>query len=101
MKKFVGSTVFAFFILVLAASIAIFLISIADAQSAAGSAWTVVFRFKSKPLNEAPDPDIRIYVLVDGKTEGEAAINAHKALSDKLIAQAADRLEYVESQAKR
>lgn len=101
MKRFAGSMIFAVFALVLAASIAIFLISAAEAQSATAAAYTVVFKFKAKPLNEPAGPDIRIYILVDAKTEGEAAINAHKALSERLTAQATDALEFLESQQKR
>jgi len=103
MWKFAKSMTFAFLILVIVASLAIFIIgmSSASAQSATGSAWTVVFKFKPKPLNEPAGPDIRIYIMVDAKTEGEAAINAHKAISERLTAQAADALEFLESQQKR
>lgn len=100
MKSLVAKLVATFFIIILAASLAILCLC-ADAQSTTGPQWTIVFRFKPKPLNEPADPDIRIYVLVDGTTEGGAAINAHKALAEKLTAQSADRLEFVESQRKK
>lgn len=60
--------------------------------------FTVVFQFKK---NDVPQPFVRIYVLVKARTEGEAAIKAHRAMSEKLTTQAADQLEYIEAQQKK
>jgi hypothetical protein len=90
---------FVFFVVLVLAALVIFFVVNAEAQNVTGKSWTVTFMFKQKQ-NE-PEPEIRLYVLVDGKTEGEAAINGHKALSEKLTAQATDRLIFLEAQQKR
>ena len=61
--------------------------------------WTCVFEFK--PSNDTPMPLTRIYVFVSGKTEGQAAINAHKSLCEMLTTHAQGRLVFVESQVKK
>lgn len=60
--------------------------------------WTVVLQFKK---NDVPQPFVRIYVLVKARTEGEAAIKAHRFMSEKLTTQAADQIEYMEAQQKK
>lgn len=100
MWKLIKSLCFVMLIILVLATLAIFYVCTAEANVQAGTGWAVVFKFKAKPLNEAPDPEIRIHLLVQGATEGEAAIAAHKAIAEKLTAQSADRLEFVEAQKK-
>lgn len=99
MFKLAKRLALAFFILVLAASLAILclLANDAEAQAVAPHKWVVTFTFKQKPANEIPDPDMRIYVVVTTATEGQAAINAHKALAEKLTTNAVERLEFLEA----
>lgn len=59
--------------------------------------WVVVFRFAQ---TDTPGPDARIYVSVNAAQEGEAAIAAHKFLSEKLTTHAAEKLVYLEAQRK-
>src|SRR5262245_2598737 len=101
MRKFAGSMAFAFFVLILAAAIAIFLISLAEAQSVTGKQWAVVFKFKAPKNSLLPPPEIRINLLVDGDTEGEAAINANKQIGELLTIEAQERLQFIEAQQKR
>lgn len=102
MWKFTKRIVTVFFIILLAAVMAILLLNAdVNAQSLTGPSWAVVFRFKPRPAHEGPEPDIRLHIHVDGRTEGEAAINAHKALSEKLTSQATERLDFLEAQQKR
>jgi hypothetical protein len=73
----------------------------AHGQSITKNKWVVVFTLKDpkdKPF--PPGPDMRINLLVDGNTEGEAAINAHKHMSEILTTQAIERLVFVEAQRK-
>ena len=57
--------------------------------------WTVVFAFKQ---GNGFEPNCRMYVSTQAKTEGEAAIRAHNYLSEKLSIPAAGQLEFVEAQ---
>lgn len=57
--------------------------------------WVVVYRWKQDNPNM---PDCRIYVVVKAAQEGEAAVKAFRFLQDKLAAQAADSLTFVEAQ---
>lgn len=70
----------------------------ADAQDKKTQPYfVVVFRFNQ---GDTPGPDCRIYVSVNGSQEGEAAIAAHKYLSEKLTTHAAEKLVYLEAQRK-
>ena len=68
-----------------------------EAQSVTGSKFTVVFSFVQPNV---PEPDTRIYVLVDADNEGEASIKAYKHLAEKLTINATEKLKFVESQRK-
>lgn len=57
--------------------------------------YTVVFTFKKKT---AVDSLCRIYILVSAKTEGEAAIRAHKYLSERLSVAAVEDIDFQEAQ---
>ena len=72
-----------------------------EAQSLTQRNWTVVFRVKAKANDFPPPPELRIYVVVDGATEGEAAINAHRYLSGLLTTNAAENLLFLEAQQKK
>jgi len=96
MMKLAKRLALVFFVLVLAASLAILCLT-AEAQAVAPHKWVVTFTFRAKPANEGPDPEVRLYVLVTSATEGQAAINAHKALSEKLTTNAIERLEFLEA----
>lgn len=112
MWKLIKSLGFTFAVIVIVASLAIFWICNVEAQdceeptpapefksptAVARHTWTVSFKFKQKPANEIPDLETRIYVVVSTATEGQAAINAHKALSEKLTTNAIERLEFLEA----
>jgi hypothetical protein len=59
-----------------------------------GDAYTVVFNFKRKtPM----DLLCRIYVSVNARNEGDAAIRAHKFVSEKMTNIAVDDLEFQEA----
>lgn len=60
--------------------------------------WTVVFTFKQPNI---PQPMTRIYVVVNAKSEGEAAIIAQKHMAEKLTTQATEALIYLEAQLKK
>ncbi len=99
MWKLTKRLVTVFFIVVLAASLAILCLVAddAEAQAVAPRRYVVVFSFKQKAAHEIPDPETRIYVVVVASTEGGAAIAAHKSLAEKLTAQSTDRLEFLEA----
>ncbi len=59
--------------------------------------YVVVFMFK---VGNVPGPDCRINVLVNAWQEGDAAIAAHKFLTEKLTTNAAENLVYLECQRK-
>lgn len=103
MKKFARDIIITLFVLVLAASMAILLLNAdVNAQSITGKKWTVVMTMKPARDNPFPPaPEVRLYVVVDGETEGQAAINAHKFLSELLTTNAQERLMYLESQQKK
>jgi len=85
------------FVLVLVASVLVFCLSI-EAQDKVTQPWfTCVFQFKQ---GDRPQPLTRIYVHVQGRTEGEASINAHKYLSEKLTIAAQEQIEFIEAQNK-
>jgi hypothetical protein len=98
--KFLAKLAGAMVILVLAAALAIFLLSDADAQAVASHKWVVVFDFKEKDGKFPPPPDIRLYVVTAGATEGEAAINAHKSLAERLTSDSTEKLHFLEAQRK-
>ncbi len=60
--------------------------------------FTVVFGFKPK---NAGDPVCRIYLMVKGRSEGEAAIRAQRYLSERIAIGAMEDLEYLEANLKR
>lgn len=59
--------------------------------------FTVVFSMKQLNMFE---PVCRIYVSIQGKTEGEAAIRAYTYLQQKLSIPSAEQLEFSEAQKK-
>lgn len=96
--KYLSRVTVAYVAIVIAAIVAMCYLT-ADGQSVSQQKHTVVFRFKPQ-ANLQAQPEVRIYVLVDGATEGEAAINAHKFISEKLTTNAQENLVYLESQKK-
>jgi hypothetical protein len=96
--KFLGKAGLALLLIFAAAVVAMLLCIPAEGrEKKTQPQWTVVFGFHQ---GNVPGPDVRIYVLVNGTVEGEAAIAAHKHLSEKLTVQAAEKLMYLESQRK-
>lgn len=83
---------------ILVASVLVLLCQDTEAQSATHAQYTCVFRFTQ---GNVPAPECRLYVVVDGGTEGEAAINAHKFLQDRLTIDACAKLQFLEAQRKR
>lgn len=81
-------------ILLIAASCAVWCFS-TEAQSVTRPKWTCVYTWKQPNV---PEPDTRIYVLVDADNEGDAAIKSFKHLSEKLTTTATERLIFVEAQ---
>lgn len=96
MGKFSLKTLALVAAVVLAASCIVFLFD-AEAQSVTGRKFTVTFMFKQPNV---PEPDTRIYVLVDAANDGDAAIKAYKHLSEKLTTTATERLIFLEAQRK-
>ncbi len=74
---------------------ALLLLPQAGPPKASDPLWNTVWTFK---VSNVFDPTCRIYVSVNARTEGEAAIRAHKYICDKLSIPAADTLEFVEAQ---
>ncbi len=81
------------------ATVAMLLCVPAEGQSVTKPQYSVVFRFKPQ-ANIQAQPDARIYILVDGATEGEAAIAANKFICEKLTVNAQDNLIFLEAQRK-
>lgn len=84
---------------ILILAIALVLCLSAEAQSVTGKKWVVVMTMrppKDNPLQ--PQPEIRFNLIVDGDGEGQAAINAHKYLSELLTTNAGERLLFLEAQ---
>lgn len=101
MAKFAKRIILALFVLILAASLAVMCLTL-EAQSVTGKKWTVVMTMKPPKENPlVPQPEIRFYIVVEGDGEGEAAINAHKHMSELLTTQAAERLQFLEAQQKK
>ena len=94
--KLAPKLVVATLIVLVIASLAVWCFS-TEAQSVTGRRYTVTFRFKQPNV---PEPDTRIYVLVDAPNEGEGAIRAYKHLAEKLTMNAQEKLEFLEAQQK-
>ena len=86
-------------IIVLLASIAVWCLSTEAQGLVIDPYWTCVFEFKQQIDN--PQPLTRIYIHVNGKTEGQAAISAHKSITDRLTTHAQEQLVFVEAQLKK
>lgn len=108
MWKFSKRIIAVFFVLVLAASLAILCLVAEARQSceepqpevapqATGKEWTVVFKLK----DAATEPQSRFYIVVRSETEGGAAIDASKFLYDKLQPGPYSNLVYLEAQQKK
>ena len=82
--------------ILLVASVLVWCLS-ADAQSVTGKKFTVTFRFKQ---GNVPEPEVRVYILIDAKNDGDAAIEAYKRLAEKLTVAAQEKLEFLEAQQK-
>jgi hypothetical protein len=97
--KFLCKAGLALLLIFAAAVVAMLLCIPAEGQSVTKPQYTVTFRFKPQ-ANIQVQPEARIYILVDASTEGEAAINAHKFISEKLTTNAAENLQFLEAQRK-
>lgn len=98
--KFAKKTFLAALLIFAAAVVGMIVCIPVEGQSVSQQKHTVVFRFRPQANNIQAQPEVRIYVLVDGTTEGEAAINAHKFISEKLTTNAQENLVYLECQKK-
>lgn len=88
-----------FLILVIVASIAVWCLS-TEAQATGpvtGNEYTIVFRLKPQ-ASEGIKPEVRVYVVANGTTEGEAIITGYKYLAEKFTVQATEQLQYLEVQ---
>src|SRR5689334_3342996 len=83
----------------LAACAAMLFLVPAEAQQGkvTGNEYTVVYRLKPQ-ASEGVKPEVRIYVVASGQTEGDAIIASYKFLAEKLTVQATEQLQYLEVQ---
>ncbi len=95
--KYLAKIVAAFLAIVVAATVAMCCLTTDAQEKKTQPQYVVVFMFK---VGNVPGPDCRINVLVNAWQEGDAAIAAHKFLTEKLTTNAAENLVYLECQRK-